>query len=81
MHNGGTCCFKYEVSEHNEPDDIEILYKAEVTIRGTETTCTVNITVDSFDPKNRMKSLNHESEIALLDTLVRLLRKYGIHDV
>ncbi|MBU4071694.1 MAG: hypothetical protein KJ773_05930 [Candidatus Thermoplasmatota archaeon] len=81
VHHGGMCCFKYEGLEPIEPDIDEILYTVEVTIRGTETTCTVNITVDSFDPKNRMKSLNHESEVAFLDSLVVLLRKSGIHDI
>lgn len=81
VHNGGMCCFRYEVSEPNEHDRIEILYKVEVIIRGTETTCTVNIAVDSFDTRNRVQSLNHESEIVLLDALAGLLRKSGAHDV
>ncbi|MBA3045050.1 MAG: hypothetical protein FP824_02410 [Euryarchaeota archaeon] len=80
VHNGGMCCFKYERLEPIDSDIDGILYTVEVTIRGTETTCIVNITVDSFDPKDRMKSLNHESEAALLDSLVVLLRKSETHN-
>ena len=73
VHRGGECYFRYEGVERAQPGDIEILYKAEVTIRGTETTCTVNISVGSFDAKNPMRPLNHVSESGLLDDLAELL--------
>lgn len=77
VHNGGMCIFRYEFIGHIESENIEILYKLEATIRGTETTCTVNVVIDSYDPKNRFVSLNHDSEFAHLESLVGLLRKFG----
>ena len=81
VHHGGMCIFRYEGLEKPENEDREILYSAEVTIRGSETTCTVNMSVNSLDPKNRMRSLNHESEAEILDALAGILGTRGVRAV
>ena len=77
---GDVCYFKFEGIEKVQENggNVGILFSANVNIEGLNktsgSTCIVNLTLESYNPENKITTINHSSESEIINFLEEQLR-------
>ncbi len=64
---GDICNSKYKRLE--EPEEKNVLSMLEMNIEGTKKTCTLTAILDTYNPKNILRSIGHECEKEIMSGL------------